>query len=468
MSEEMRNIPSVDQVLSREETAVLLKRYRRDYVVVLVRRVLADLRRQLRDGAEMAEREALLKRAVVELERAVARGGESSLKRVINCTGVVLHTGLGRAPLPAAALEALQQAGENYCNLEFDLGGGKRGSRLSHIEGLVCSLSGAERAAVVNNNAAAVMLMLNSLARDREVIVSRGQLVEIGGSFRIPDVIAASGARICEVGTTNRTHLRDYRAAIGGQTAAVLVVHPSNYQVRGFTAGVGLEELAPLCRESGIPLIYDLGGGALVDLREWNLPIEPVVGESLKSGADLVSFSGDKVLGGPQSGIIAGRRELLQRIVENPMTRALRCDKLTLAALEATLQLYRLTPEQMREVHPTLRMMGEEWERLKARGERLLELLSERVLSELQPELQRSQAQAGSGALPLEEFPSLALRLRPPGRSVEALARQLRLDPEAVVGRIWRDSLLLDMRTVRDDEVEGVARALQRAVAEGD
>ena len=462
----MRNIPSVDQVLSREETAALLKRYRRDYVVSLVRRVLADLRRQLRDGVVVGEREGLLERAVVELGRAVAREGESSLKRVINGTGVVLHTGLGRAPLSAAALEALQRVGENYCNLEFCLEGGKRGSRLSHVEELICSLSGAEGAAVVNNNAAAVMLMLNSLARDREVIVSRGQLVEIGGSFRIPDVIAASGARICEVGTTNRTHLRDYRAAIGEQTAAVLVVHPSNYQVRGFTAGVGLEELAPLCREAGIPLIYDLGGGALVDLREWNLPTEPVVGESLKGGADLVSFSGDKVLGGPQSGIIAGRRELLQPIVENPMMRALRCDKLTLAALEATLRLFRLAPADMREEHPTLRMLGEEWERLEARGERLLGLLSEGVVSELQPELQPSQAQAGSGALPLEELPSLAVRLRPVGRSVEALARQLRLDREAVVGRIWRDSLLLDMRTVREDEVEGVARALQRAVAE--
>ena len=462
----MRNIPSVDQLLSRVETAVLLKRYRRDYVVSLVRRVLADLRRELRDGDGMVEREVLLKRAVAELERAIAREGEPSLKRVINGTGVVLHTGLGRAPLPAAALEALQQAGENYCNLEFDLEEGKRGSRLSHIEGLVCSLSGAERAAVVNNNAAAVMLMLNSLARDREVIVSRGQLVEIGGSFRIPDVIVASGARICEVGTTNRTHLRDYRAAIGEQTAAVLVVHPSNYQVRGFTAGVGLDELSPLCRDARIPLIYDLGGGALVDLGEWNLLTEPVVGESLKRGADLVSFSGDKVLGGPQAGIIAGSRDLLQQIVENPMMRALRCDKLTLAALEATLRLYRLTPADMREAQPTLRMMGEEWERLETRGKRLLELLTEGVLCELQAELQRSQAQAGSGALPLEELPSLAVCLRPLGRSVETLARQLRLDREAVVGRIWRDSLLLDMRTVRDDEVEGIARALQRAVAE--
>jgi len=463
MTDEMRNIPSVDQVLGLESTAPFLERHRREHVVGLVRRVLAGLRQELRETGAAPGREELLARVGAELATAAAREALPSLRRVINATGIVLHTGLGRAPLPRAALEALQQVGENYCNLEFDMEEGRRGSRLSHVEGLICAMSGAEAAAVVNNNAAAVLLMLNTLAQDREVAVSRGQLVEIGGSFRMPDIIAASGARIREVGTTNRTHLRDYAEAIGDDTALILAVHPSNYRVRGFTAEVGLKELVELSRRVGVPLAYDLGGGVLMDLEEWDLPPEPVVGDSLATGADLVSFSGDKVLGGPQAGIIAGRREYLERIVRNPLMRALRCDKLIIAALEATLQLFRLAPDAFRSSHPALRMMGEEVEGVEGRARKLLALLPAAAAAELRPEVEPAAAQAGSGTLPLEELPSWAVALRPGAGGVEELARRLRLGKMPVVGRISQERLLLDMRTVRDDEVETVAAALVRA-----
>ena len=464
MNDLLRNIPSVDQVLSQESSVVLLERYRREHVVELVRQALAALRRELREGTEVPKREELLERVVEALAAAVERDSAAHLRRVINATGIILHTGLGRAPLPPAALEEVQRVAENYCNLEYDLERGRRGSRLGHVEGLICAATGAEAAAVVNNNAAAVLLMLNSLAQGREVIVSRGQLVEIGGSFRMPDIIAASGARICEVGTTNRTHLRDYAEVIGAATAAILVVHPSNYKVQGFTAEVGLKELVELGKKAEIPLIYDLGGGVLMDLEALGLPPEPVVANSLATGVDLVSFSGDKVLGGPQAGIIAGCRCYLERIVNNPLMRALRCDKMILAALEATLRLYRLAPEAFTKAHPTLRMMGEEVDLLEERALGLLELLPRVVVDELRPVVEASWAQAGSGALPLAELESRAMALQPRSCSVEELARQLRLGLMPVVGRIFRERLLLDVRTVRDDEVRLLVAALGRAV----
>ena len=459
----MQVLPSVAQVLEQPAAQALLERYEHDYVVGLIRQVLQAFRAELRAGSAAGSREEIVGQVEERLALAVERGARASLHRVINATGIILHTGLGRAPLSPAALEAVQAVAENYCNLEFDLPQGKRGSRLSHVEDLICAAAQSEAAVVVNNNAAAVLLMINTLARDREVIVSRGELVEIGGSFRIPDIIASSGARIREVGTTNRTHRRDYAEAINPGTALILVVHPSNYKVQGFTSGVGLGELVELSRNAGLPLAYDLGGGVLVDLQQWGLPREPVVNDSLKIGVDLVSFSGDKVLGGPQAGIVTGRREYVEPLAKNPLMRTLRCDKLILAALEASLRLYHLKPEVLQATHPVLRMMTEPVAVLEQRARRLLQALPDPVREKLQPAIEPCTAQAGSGALPLEELPSRGVALRPVGTSLEKFARCLRLDQQSVLGRRHRDRLLLDMRTVRDDEVAGLAAALIRA-----
>ncbi|MEE3258605.1 MAG: L-seryl-tRNA(Sec) selenium transferase [Candidatus Latescibacterota bacterium] len=460
MSEALRHMPSVDQVLKQVDD--LLHDHSHVYVVARVRRVVEALRQQVQSATTVVARAELLARAEREVRHCIEREAEPSLRRVVNATGVVLHTGLGRAPLPQVAREAVERVATGYCNLEFELETGKRGERVAHVEELICEVAGAEAAAVVNNNAAAVLLLLDTLARGREVVVSRGQQVEIGGSFRMPDIIAASGAQLREVGTTNRTHLRDYEAAVGPETGAILVVHPSNYKVQGFTAEVSLEDLAALGRRAGVPLVYDLGGGVLVDLAEWGLPPEPVVADALGAGADLVSFSGDKVLGGPQAGIIAGRRDLVEQVRANSLMRALRCDKLVYAALAAALGLYRLPPAQLARALPTLAMMGAGVAELEARAQRLVELVSDEVRRALGMGVVESSAQAGSGALPLAEIPSRAVALQPVAVGVETLARGLR--QAGVVGRIVQERLLLDMRTVRDGEVEWVARVLAEVV----
>jgi len=472
MIERMSSMPSVDDVLGLETVRNLLKRRRREHVVGLIRRALQDLRQELLLEGESGEdgdpdparqRAGLLVRVGHALERAAQEWERPGLRPVINATGVILHTGLGRAPLTSTAAQAIQQAAEHYCNLELDLDSGARGSRLDHVEGLVCDLAGCEAEAVVNNNAGAVLLILNTLALGREVVISRGELVEIGGAFRMPDIIAASGARLREVGTTNRTHLRDYEGAIGKDTALLLAVHPSNYRVRGFTKTVALQDLVGLSRKSGVPLVYDLGGGALRDLGQWGLPAEPVVADSLAVGVDVVSFSGDKVLGGPQSGIIAGSAKLVEPVRRSPMMRALRCDKLILAGLEATLRLYACPPEALCQALPVLRMMAEPSAGVKARAEGLLAVLSTETAVGMSPEVVESRAQAGSGALPLEEIPSWAVALRPSDSSAEELGRRLRLGTPAVVGRISRERLWLDMRTVQEGEVAALATAIDAA-----
>ena len=455
MSEALRHMPAVDQVLQRIDD--LVEAYSHAYVVARVRRVLEALRQEL-CGAQAADRDELLARAEAAVRACIEQESAPSLRRVVNATGVILHTGLGRAPLPAAAREAVTRVATGYCNLEFDLESGRRGERVEHVESLICEATGAEAAAVVNNNAAAVLLMLATLAQGREVVVSRGQQVEIGGSFRMPEIIAASGARLREVGTTNRTHLRDYETAVGAETGAILVVHPSNYKVQGFTADVALDELAALGRAAGVPLVYDLGGGVLVDLAAWGLPPEPVVTDALEAGADVVSFSGDKVLGGPQAGIVAGRRELVARVRKNPLMRALRCDKLAYAALAAVLGLYKLPSDQLASALPVLRMMGVGVEVLAARAQRLMDLTSDAARAALGLAEVESVAQAGSGALPLAEIESRAVALEPLAGGVAPLARALR--DKDVVGRIAQERLLLDMRTVDEEEIEWVARAL--------
>jgi L-seryl-tRNA(Ser) seleniumtransferase len=465
MSKVYKTLPSVDQVLQLNSTAVFLARYRHSYIVYLIRQVLQRARSQPDLLGNNPTRESTLQWVEQELTTAVKFDAQPSLRRVINATGVILHTGLGRAPLSQTALEAIQDAAAHYCNLELDLASGQRGSRISHVEDLICQASGAEAATVVNNNAAAVLIILSTLARNRQVIVSRGELVEIGGSFRVPDIIAASGAVIREVGTTNRTHLRDYADAINPDTALILLVHPSNYRVQGFTSKPDLKELVDLSRKANLPIVYDLGGGVLEDLESWNLPHEPVVDQCLQTGIDVVSFSGDKVLGGPQAGIIAGGRKYIDPIMRNPLMRTLRCDKLILAALEASLQLYRLTPANLQAAHPVLRMMTTPLQDVKTRAQSVLEALSTEAQEYLHPALQESQAQAGSGTLPLEEFPSWALGLDPESGHAEALSRRLRLGSPSILGRINQDRLLLDMRTVRHDEIAPLVEVLNQISA---
>ncbi len=455
-----RDLPSVDAVLQEAITRDLLERYDREFVVGQVRLILTAWRDQIRQGGIDAEPIALPQRVAQELRARIAGAEQPSLRPVINATGVILHTGLGRAPLPATARETLAVVAEGYCNLEIDLDRGDRGSRLDHVEEMVCLMTGAEAAIVVNNNAAAVLLALNSLSRGREVLVSRGELIEIGGSFRIPEIITSSGARIREVGTTNRTHLNDYAAALSQDTAMILVVHPSNYQVKGFTASVELEELVTLGRKAQVPVVHDLGGGVLVDLKTWGLPSEPVVADSIAAGVDLVTFSGDKILGGPQSGLIVGSRLRVDKLKSDPLMRALRCDKLTLAALEACLRLFFLAPEKLAELHPVLNMMSAEADTVRARGERLVAMLSAATANLLKPRLEDSVAQVGSGALPLEEIPSCSVTLCPDFCSVEELARMLRTGAIPVVGRIQRDRLHLDMRTVSDSQLTLMASSL--------
>ena len=398
--------------------------------------VLSRAREEIRAGFEPGDLVALL-----ELELAAAR--RPTLRRTLNATGVLVHTNLGRAPLPEPALERVREVGRGYSNLEYDLSAGVRGSRQDHSAGLLRRLTGAEAALVVNNNAAAVLLALAALAEGREVVVSRGELIEIGDGFRIPDVLARSGARLVEVGTTNRTRAADYEGTIGPDTAVVLRVHQSNFRVVGFTEQPTVEELAAVARRHGLPLVDDLGSGVLVDV-----PDEPSVRESLSAGADLVTFSGDKLLGGPQAGIVVGRAELVERLRRHPLQRALRADKLTLAALEGTLGLYLDPGRALREI-PVLRMLFEPAETLRARTERLAALVGGAV--------EETVARVGGGALPLAELPSYACAVE------EELAPALRAAEPPVIGIVRDGRLLLDCRTLTDTEVDEVAAAVRRA-----
>ncbi|MEE2657737.1 MAG: L-seryl-tRNA(Sec) selenium transferase [Candidatus Latescibacterota bacterium] len=462
---QLRHLPSVDQLLQLDSITELLESYRREVVVQQVRDAVETLRQQLLDApVNSADREDLLQSA----ERLIVDGlsrRDPGLSSIVQAAGVILHTGLGRAPLAPAAAQAIAQAAEGYCALEFNLETGERGSRLDSVDGDLRSRTGAEATLVVNNNTAAVLLLLSALAQNREVVISRGELVEIGGAFRMPDIIAASGARICEVGTTNRTHLRDYEAAINADTALILVVHPSNYRVEGFTAAPNPEALVALGHEAGIPVAYDLGGGALFDLERWELPHEPVVAHSLHTGFDVVTFSGDKILGGPQCGIAAGRKDVIGAMRQHPMMRALRCDKLTLAGLRATLQIYALPDDQLRAALPVLRMMTEPVAQIRARAERLLALVPDDARQRLGVQVEASECQVGGGAITTEVLPSFVVALAPVQLDVGEVARRLRLDPVTpVVGRVAKDRVLLDLRTVSDADVESIADALTRVV----
>jgi L-seryl-tRNA(Ser) seleniumtransferase len=369
--------------------------------------------------------------------------------RVINATGTILHTNLGRALLSRAAIDAMVQVADHPINLEFDLAAGKRGKREEALQTLLIDLTGAEAATVVNNNAAAVLLGLNTLAEGREVIVSRGELIEIGGAFRIPEIMAKSGAMLREVGATNRTHPADYENAINDRTALLLKVHTSNYKVVGFTAEVTLEQLVALGRKHRLPVMEDLGSGALIDLSSYGLPKEPVVAENIKIGADVVTFSGDKILGGPQAGLIVGKKALIAQMNKSHLQRALRCGKLTLAALEATLRRYRQSPDITQEI-PTLRAFTRSMDEIRTLGEALVPQLAAALGADFHVQLRESTAQIGSGALPTEELPTVVISVEHPKRTAHTIAQAFRSADPPIVGRIKDDRFLLDLRTIFD------------------
>jgi L-seryl-tRNA(Ser) seleniumtransferase len=455
----LRRLPSVDQLVRRLADRPELADIPRARLTATVREAVDGARQRVLAGA--AEDDDPAERLAAQVLETLTRAGAFSLRAVVNATGVVLHTNLGRALLSDLALARLAAVGPAYSNLELDLATKERGSRYSHVEGLLRRLTGAEDALVVNNNAAAVLLAIETLAHGKEVVVSRGELIEIGGEFRIPDIMLRGGARLREVGTTNRTHLRDYVEAIGPDVALLLKVHTSNYRVVGFTSDVPSRELAALGRERGIPVMEDLGSGSLVDLQRWGLPHEPTVSEVVESGVDLVSFSGDKLLGGPQAGIVVGTRSLVGRLKKNPWNRALRIDKFTIAGLEATLAAYESGTAL--ESIPTLRSLTEPVASIRRRARRLLSRLDAQTRGRLAAEIVEDHSEVGGGALPEVKLPTAALAVGATPAASRALDEALRRGDPPVIGRIARDRLLLDCRTIRSAEIPAVAAALVRA-----
>jgi L-seryl-tRNA(Ser) seleniumtransferase len=438
-----RDVPSLERLLQAPAGRALATRYRRDHVVETTRAVLDEIRRAAAAGARVPDADAVLARVAERL----AAGRR--LQRVINATGVVLHTNLGRAVLAEPAIAALTDAARHAVDLELDLATGRRGRRDDLVVDDLRALTGAEDALVVNNNAAGVLLVLHTLARGREVIVSRGELVEIGGSFRMPDVMAASGARLREVGTTNRTHPDDFRRAVGPETALLMKVHPSNYRMVGFTATVELRELVEIGRAAGLPVVDDVGSGALVDLTEYGMPPEPVVRDRIGAGADLVTFSGDKLLGGPQAGLVVGRADLITALRASPLRRALRADKLTLAALGATLRLYREAPD-LSAVLPTLRWLTRPLADMERVGRAAIALLTPLLGTGYDVTLVTSDAEVGSGSVPAKSLESRALAIAHPAVSADTIAARFRTARPAVLGRIHDGRFLLDLRGIFD------------------
>ena len=459
-----RALPSIDRLLKLEAIGGLIDQYGRGLVVDTFRALLDEQRALLKHDDVAAPDDGELTRLCGERLHTATK---ASLKPVFNLTGTVLHTNLGRALMPQAAADAAMIAMTRAVNLEFDLGGGTRGERDSHVEGWIKRLTGAEAALVVNNNAAAVYLTLNTFAMRKEVLVSRGELIEIGGAFRIPDIMTRSGCKLHEVGTTNRTHARDFTEAIGPRTAAIMKVHASNYAIQGFTASVPETQLAAIAHEHKLPFWVDLGSGTLVDLERYGLPHEPTPRDAIAAGADLVTFSGDKLLGGPQSGIIAGRADLIARIRKNPMKRALRVDKVTLAALEATLRLYS-DPDRLTSTVPTLRLLTRKQSDIQAQALRVLPALAAAVAGRAAAKIFACSSQIGSGALPVDALPSSGIALVPlakrKGSAAEALSNAFRALPVPVIGRIKDGMFILDLRCL-DHEQEFVAQLDKLATA---
>ncbi len=444
-----RRLPSVDRLLGLAETHALVERHGRKPTVEAIRDSLAVARRQ--SEGTLPDEAGLIAMAARALDQLFA----PSLRPVFNLTGTVLHTNLGRALLPPEAAEAVARVLTGASNLEFDVEAGKRGERDDHVEQLICRLTGAEAATIVNNNAAAVLLVLAALTADKEVLVSRGELVEIGGAFRVPDVMARAGCKLKEIGTTNRTHLRDYADNIGPDTVAAMKVHQSNYEIKGFTAAVEDAALGALCRERGILMLDDLGSGNLVDFAAYGLPPEPTVMDAVRH-ADIVTFSGDKLLGGVQCGLIAGRKDLIQTIRKHPLKRALRVGKEVFAAMEVVLRLY-LDPDRLAQRLPTLRLLTRKREDIEAQAARLAPAIEAAFSGEAAVAVVPCASQIGSGALPVETLPSAAIALRPPqpgkgdGRWLKEIAERFRALPRPVIGRVNDNAFLLDLRTLEDE-----------------
>lgn len=448
-SSALRRLPSVDEVLRTAVAAEAASRFGRTALVNAVRETLAAARA---NGGTPGGSQSVAAAAVTSLELKQ----KPNLRPVFNLTGTVLHTNLGRALWAEAAIEAARVAMRSAVALEFDLDAGHRGDRDDLIRDLLCELTGAEDATVVNNNAAAVLLVLNTLARGHEAIVSRGELIEIGGAFRMPEIMSHAGVKLVEVGTTNRTHKKDYIGALGPKSGLILKVHTSNYRIEGFTKEVSGRELAVLAHEHEIPLVNDLGSGTLIDLARYGLAHEPTVKEAVMTGADLVTFSGDKLLGGPQAGFIVGRKDPITRIKSNPMKRALRIDKVRLAALEATLRLYR-DPDRLAERLPTLRLLARPKKEIEAAACRLLPIIAAKLGEGFNVTVSPCSSQIGSGALPMETVPSCGLAIMPraakeKGRRLTALSMALRRLPVPVIGRIQNQALLLDLRCLEDEK----------------
>jgi L-seryl-tRNA(Ser) seleniumtransferase len=455
-----RQLPSVTDLLAAVQPRLEAGVYSTAQIVPAIREVLTDARRGLRDGRPL-DREAVIDQVLSRLERRY----RPKLVRVINATGIVLHTNLGRAPMANEAAEAAGLAASGYVNLEMDLESGKRSSRQDVVREWLCRLTGAESATVVNNNAAATVIVLRAVAKGREVVLSRGQLIEIGGSFRIPEIMAVSGAVLREVGTTNITRLRDYENAIGPETAALLQVHTSNYRVVGFTESVALEDLVALGRKHGLPVIDDIGSGALIDFAPYGFTGEPVARKSIEAGADLVLFSGDKLLGGPQAGIIAGGKRWIDVIERDPLMRAFRLDKMTLAALEATLRLY-LREDRVAESVPVLRLLSTPLDELRRRAESLAGRLSQ-LGGIASARAVEDVAMVGGGSLPEQPMPTWVVEVTAKERSEQELAHALRSGREAVLGRVRDGVLVLDVRTVFEDQEAALIRAVSNASEKG-
>jgi L-seryl-tRNA(Ser) seleniumtransferase len=462
----LRKLPGVDYVIDLWEKNDPVKSMPRPVVVQSIRTTLEALRSQILTSAEPLDEALFSDDALLRLtQEAANKRMDFNLKRVVNATGVVIHTNLGRSLLAEKVAEHVARMSSSYTNLEFDLDKGARGSRYSAVEDVLCELSGAEAALVVNNNAGAVFLALETLAKGKEVIVSRGELVEIGGSFRIPDVMARSNAKLVEVGATNRTHLRDYESAISSDTALLLKVHTSNYSIVGFTAEVSLQEMVALGAKYHLPVMKDLGSGSFIDFSEYGLVKEPTVQDTVTAGVDVVTFSGDKMLGGPQAGIIVGKKDFVDRIKKNPINRALRIDKMTLAALEATLQYYRDEAEALSAI-PTLRMLTMPIKSISTKARRLKSRLKKLGDDRLNVVLLNGSSRVGGGSLPLQELPTKCLGITINGLSANAVEALMRGGTPPVIVRIEEDLVVLDLRTVQDVEIGIIVNTFEKILME--